>query len=79
MTENPSGEVSHAEAMAAIKRAIDASIPYIAQHGAFLIPAANWSELAAMVCPLVRRLDAAFARMDRGEKLTEAEIREVLG
>lgn len=75
--------VSRDDALAAIKRAIDGSIPYIATHGAFLIPAASWNELAAMVypmaCPMVRRLDAAFARMDRGEKLTEAEIRDVLG
>lgn len=65
-------------AMAAIRRAIDASIPYIATHHAFLIPQENWNELAAIAYPRVRKLDAAFAKMDRGETLTAEEIREIL-
>ena len=66
------------EAVAAIRRAIDASVPYIAKHSAFLIPQENWNELAAIAYPQVRKLDAAFAKMDRGETLTAEEIREIL-
>ena len=66
------------EVLQAIKRAIDASVPYISKYNAFMIPAENWQELAHLVSPRVRAIDALFDRLNKGETLTEDEITRAL-
>lgn len=64
--------------LAAIKRAIDGSVPYVAAHGAFLISAEDWRELASIVNQSVAKLDAILKRIENGERPTEEEIQEAL-
>lgn len=68
----------HKELLAIVKQAIDKSIPYIASYGAFMIPASIWNELAAAAYPEIKRLDEISSRISKGEKMTEAEIDQIL-
>jgi len=61
-----------------IKRTLDNSIPYISQHNAFLITVDDWSELANIAFPHMRKLDALLKKQERGEQLTQKEIEEAL-
>jgi hypothetical protein len=61
-----------------IRKAIDSSIPYVAQYNAFMISTDAWDELAKSVNPAIAKLDALLVKIGRGEKPTEDEIREAL-
>ncbi|WP_027717195.1 hypothetical protein [Desulfovirgula thermocuniculi] len=67
-----------AEYEEAVKMAVDSSAPYIARHGAFLIPAEAWERLVALIYPRVAAVAELSKCRKAGGRLEAGDIVEVL-
>lgn len=79
MTEQRDPQETLKELQDAVKDALRQSLPYIAKHGAFLMPYDCWDTLAALVDPRIALFDELLKRRDRGETLTLEEIEAAVG